>query len=241
MAVALANDPVVVLADEPTGELDGDTEAHVLAVLRDRASAGTAILIASHSAAVVAIADRIITLTDGRSRVNGSRPAVAPALLEPDDPAMVRVERAGRTYGTGAARTVAVRRRHRRGATARPNRVDRSVGFGEVHAAALVAGLDTPTSGTVTWPGIDARRRRPAGRIGVVFQGPSLLPTLDVTENVCLPLLFRDVAESVATTRARTRCSAWVSATWRTRCPTNCPADRRSGSRSPVYWLPHRG
>ncbi len=66
LAVALANDPVVILADEPTGELDGDTEADVLAVLRDRTGTGTAILIASHSPAVAAIADRIITLTDGQ-------------------------------------------------------------------------------------------------------------------------------------------------------------------------------
>ncbi|MCV7355359.1 ABC transporter ATP-binding protein [Mycolicibacterium fluoranthenivorans] len=66
LAVALANDPVVILADEPTGELDGDTESDVLAVLRGRADAGTAILIASHSPAVMAIADRIVTLADGR-------------------------------------------------------------------------------------------------------------------------------------------------------------------------------
>ena len=66
LAVSLANDPVVVLADEPTGELDGDTEADVLALLRGRANAGTAILIASHSPAVAAIADRVITLTDGQ-------------------------------------------------------------------------------------------------------------------------------------------------------------------------------
>lgn len=66
LAVALANDPIVLLADEPTGELDTATEADVLAVLRGRAAAGTAILIASHSPAVAAIADRIIVLADGQ-------------------------------------------------------------------------------------------------------------------------------------------------------------------------------
>jgi putative ABC transport system ATP-binding protein len=40
LAVALANDPLVVLADEPTGELDGATEAGVLAILRSRAPYG---------------------------------------------------------------------------------------------------------------------------------------------------------------------------------------------------------
>jgi putative ABC transport system ATP-binding protein len=68
LAVALANDPLVVLADEPTGELDGATEAGVLAILRSRATAGAAVLIASHSPAVAAIADRIIVLVDGQVR-----------------------------------------------------------------------------------------------------------------------------------------------------------------------------
>ncbi|KDF01436.1 ABC transporter ATP-binding protein [Mycolicibacterium aromaticivorans JS19b1 = JCM 16368] len=66
LAVALANDPAVVLADEPTGELDTATEADVLRVLRELATGGTAIIIASHSSAVAASADRVITLCDGQ-------------------------------------------------------------------------------------------------------------------------------------------------------------------------------
>jgi putative ABC transport system ATP-binding protein len=66
LAVALANDPLLVLADEPTGELDTATEADVLAILRDRAAGGSAILIASHSPAVAAAADRVIGLADGQ-------------------------------------------------------------------------------------------------------------------------------------------------------------------------------
>lgn len=66
VAVALANDPGIVLADEPTGELDTASEAAVLANLRDRAATGTAILIASHSPTVAAAADRVITLDDGQ-------------------------------------------------------------------------------------------------------------------------------------------------------------------------------
>jgi putative ABC transport system ATP-binding protein len=66
LAVALANDPDVLLADEPTGELDSDTENRLLALLRDRARAGGAVVVASHSPAVAAIADRVVVLTDGR-------------------------------------------------------------------------------------------------------------------------------------------------------------------------------
>lgn len=68
LAVALANDPPVLLADEPTGELDSGTEAQVLDILTRRAHDGTALLVASHSAAVAAAADRVITLHNGEIR-----------------------------------------------------------------------------------------------------------------------------------------------------------------------------
>jgi len=66
LAVALANDPAVLLADEPTGELDLATEAGVLDLLCERAGSGVAILVASHSPAVAASADRVVTMSDGR-------------------------------------------------------------------------------------------------------------------------------------------------------------------------------
>lgn len=67
LAVALANSPDVLLADEPTGELDGETEQVALALLRDRASQGCAVLIVTHSAAAVRVADRVLELADGRA------------------------------------------------------------------------------------------------------------------------------------------------------------------------------
>jgi putative ABC transport system ATP-binding protein len=67
IAVALANSPAVLLADEPTGELDSTTEQQVLQLLVAQTRNGTALLVASHSAAVAAAADRIITLNDGQA------------------------------------------------------------------------------------------------------------------------------------------------------------------------------
>lgn len=66
LAVALANDPEVVLADEPTGEIDGATEDRVLALLRRRAEAGVAVVVVTHSDAVAAGADRTVRLLDGK-------------------------------------------------------------------------------------------------------------------------------------------------------------------------------
>jgi putative ABC transport system ATP-binding protein len=66
LAVALANDPSVLIADEPTGELDAETERKLLALLSARAQAGKAVLVASHSTAVLQAADRVIRLRDGQ-------------------------------------------------------------------------------------------------------------------------------------------------------------------------------
>ncbi|MFI1294196.1 ABC transporter ATP-binding protein [Streptomyces sp. NPDC020792] len=66
LAVALANDPDVLLADEPTGELDGATEQRVLELLRKRAEAGRGVLVVTHSVEAVRIADRVVALRDGR-------------------------------------------------------------------------------------------------------------------------------------------------------------------------------
>ncbi|MCL4288798.1 MAG: ABC transporter ATP-binding protein [Thermoleophilia bacterium] len=66
LAVALANGPAVVLADEPTGELDRGTAAHVLDLLRARADAGSAVVLVTHSPQVAAAADRTVQLHDGK-------------------------------------------------------------------------------------------------------------------------------------------------------------------------------
>ena len=66
LAVALANDPAVILADEPTGELDGITAMRVLDQLHERAAAGAAVVIVTHNPEVAAAADREIRLLDGR-------------------------------------------------------------------------------------------------------------------------------------------------------------------------------
>lgn len=66
LAVALANDPDVLIADEPTGELDGQTERGVLRLIRDQADRGKAVVVASHSTAVASMADQLIQLKDGK-------------------------------------------------------------------------------------------------------------------------------------------------------------------------------
>ncbi len=66
LAIALAVDPPLILADEPTGEVDVGTEERLLEMLDRRKSAGGATLVATHSDALARWADRVIHLQDGR-------------------------------------------------------------------------------------------------------------------------------------------------------------------------------
>jgi putative ABC transport system ATP-binding protein len=66
LAVALGNQPDVLLADEPTGELDDATAGRILDLLHRQAAGGTAVLIVTHSPEVAAQAHREIRLRDGR-------------------------------------------------------------------------------------------------------------------------------------------------------------------------------
>lgn len=66
IARALANDPPVIVADEPTGNLDSHTTATVLALLRAQRDAGKTIVMVTHERALAASADRTVTIADGR-------------------------------------------------------------------------------------------------------------------------------------------------------------------------------
>ena len=68
IAVALANAPVLLLADEPTGELDSTTAGEILALLRQlNRELGLTILIVTHDVNVASVADRTIAIRDGRT------------------------------------------------------------------------------------------------------------------------------------------------------------------------------
>ena len=66
IARAIVHRPAIVLADEPTGNLDSQNGENVLRLLRERADAGQAILLATHSVDAAAVCDRLIRMRDGR-------------------------------------------------------------------------------------------------------------------------------------------------------------------------------
>ena len=71
-------------------------------------------------------------------------------------------------------------------------------GSGKTTLLHLFAGLDAPTTGTVEWPALGGISDLRPGPVAVVFQSPSLLPPLDVVENVALPLLLQGETSGLA-------------------------------------------
>ncbi len=76
IARALVNEPLIILADEPTGELDTETTINIMKIFLDLKNAGESILMVTHNRRIAEIADRIITLTDGEftNEKNGGKP-----------------------------------------------------------------------------------------------------------------------------------------------------------------------
>ena len=71
-------------------------------------------------------------------------------------------------------------------------------GCGKSTALRIIAGLSDPTQGTVTWPAVAAE-----GRIGFVFQEPTLMPWATVFNNVMLPLKLKGAAAGKAAERVK--------------------------------------
>jgi ABC-type lipoprotein export system ATPase subunit len=117
--------------------------------------------------------------------------------------AVARCDGVGRTYGTGDRAVVAVY-----DATCVVSARDRVAiigpsGSGKSTLLHLLAGLETPSAGQISWPALDGHPRDGAHRVGLVFQAPTLIPSMTVLENVELPMLLTDTPAREASDRAR--------------------------------------
>lgn len=116
---------------------------------------------------------------------------------------LVRCQGAARTYGSGPTATVALQPTDCEVFAGQSIAVVGPSGSGKSTLLHLMAGLDDPTVGTVSWPAIGSRDELRPGRVAVIFQGPSLLPPLTVLENVSLPLVIGGMTDHQARDEAR--------------------------------------
>jgi ABC-type lipoprotein export system ATPase subunit len=97
IAVALANEPEVLLADEPTGELDTATAADVFGALQTaNRELGVTVLIVTHDPAVSSVVRRVIAIRDGRTSTETLRHAAAGDSEAPHAVEYAVLDRAGR-------------------------------------------------------------------------------------------------------------------------------------------------
>jgi ABC-type lipoprotein export system ATPase subunit len=102
------------------------------------------------------------------------------------------------TYGRGVAAMPAVRGVSCAVAPADTIALSGPSGSGKSTLLHLLAGLVAPTAGRVEWPTLGPPANWRPGTVGVVFQEPSLMPALNVVENVALPQLLADTQEATA-------------------------------------------
>jgi putative ABC transport system ATP-binding protein/lipoprotein-releasing system ATP-binding protein len=118
------------------------------------------------------------------------------------DTVLVRCEDVARTYGSGPVATVALHGTTCAVPAGAQIAITGPSGSGKSTLLHLMAGLDEPTVGTVSWPAIGSRDVLRPGPLAMVFQGPSLLPPLTSVENVALPLQLEGASEADAREQA---------------------------------------
>jgi ABC-type lipoprotein export system ATPase subunit len=70
IARALANDPAVILADEPTGNLDSKTGKRIVGLLHSLTQEGRTVIVATHDAGIAARADMVLEMEDGKVTIS---------------------------------------------------------------------------------------------------------------------------------------------------------------------------
>jgi ABC-type lipoprotein export system ATPase subunit len=116
---------------------------------------------------------------------------------------LVRCVGAARTYGQGPTATVALQPADCEVFAGELIGLVGPSGSGKSTLLHVMAGLDDPTLGEVSWPAIGGRADLRPARVAVIFQGPSLLPPLTVLENTALPLVIGGMTDANAQEVAR--------------------------------------
>lgn len=185
IASALAGEPAVLVADEPTTALDATVQAHVLALLRDIADAGTAVVFISHDfAAVRRVADRVLVMRAGRVIEQGTMAEILDAPTEKYTRELIAASahapRADR-YGLGDAVLTGIGVSKTFGGVSAVTDASFTLlqgqtlgivgesGSGKTTLARMIVGAERPDAGDLRWHATEHGRQH---RIQLVHQNP---------------------------------------------------------------------
>jgi ABC-type lipoprotein export system ATPase subunit len=220
IARALANDPKVILADEPTGNLDTRSSRLIIELLKKLAGQGKTVIVVTHDRNITWLADMRLEMVDGKLRpmpqyVGRSTPTpqepATPARSEGEKSVMVSAEGLTKYFKHQGALVKAVEDANFTFTEQQFITITGPSGSGKSTLLYLLGGLDKATKGSLRVDGVDMRRlggwkenRFRRKKLGFVFQAFHLVPNLTALENVMLPMqLARSMPRSQIRERAR--------------------------------------
>ena len=177
LAAAVVGRPALVVADEPTAQLDVSSAASVLSALTALRDLGASFVISSHDDQVIAVADRVLELR------HGELVGVSMTVLS--------VDAVDKSYGVGRARVAALVDVNLELEAGELVALVGPSGSGKSSLLNILCGWETPDQGQVTWSGTPRPTASLAwSDLAIVPQALGLLDELSVRENVALPARF---------------------------------------------------
>lgn len=202
IARALANDPKVILADEPTGNLDSRSSKVIVNLLRKLADQGKTIVVVTHDRSITRIADVKLEMEDGKLKpmppyVGPSMPVVKKTVVADWEKKTVTItaDALTRHFKTRSGTIKAVEEASFKFRTSQFVTIMGPSGSGKTTLLYLLSGLDKATRGDLTVDGVDVQKLRGSkenrfrrAQMGFIFQSYHLLPHLTALENVLMPM-----------------------------------------------------
>ncbi len=201
IARALANDPKVILADEPTGNLDSRSSKRIIDLLKRLAEQGKTVIVVTHDRGITLMADVRLEMTDGKLKPmpkyvgHAATPKKAAVKSWEDRQVTIVAEGLSKYFKHRGQMIKAVDEVNFTFTEQQFITITGPSGSGKSTLLYILSGLDKATKGDLLVDGVDVRRlsgrkenRFRRSKLGFVFQSYHLLPNLTALENVMLPM-----------------------------------------------------
>ena len=218
IARALANDPRVILADEPTGNLDARTGIRVIELLKRLSEQGKTVIVVTHDRGIARVADVRLEMKDGRlspmPRYVGTQDSLTRAAAVKsweEMPVTIAAEGLSKYFKYRGKVIKAVDKVNFTFNEQQFVTITGPSGSGKSTLLYILSGLDQASDGELLVDGVDVRRlsgrkenRFRREKLGFVFQSYHLISNLTALENVMLPMqMLRGKSQEEMRERAR--------------------------------------